>query len=248
MLSVVIIAKNEEANLKRCLESVQWADEIIVLDSGSSDNTVAIAKQYTPYVYLTDWQGYGVQKQRALERATGDWVLNIDADESVTDALKHDILMSITQDNVDAYRIPILLNFYGKQLSHSWCPQHHIRLYKRDGARYTNNIVHEEVLLPPNAHVSQLKSVIHHHSFQDISHALHKMNAYSSYSAKMRREKKRSPSFSKSFFGAWWMFFRCYFIQFGFLEGKDGLLLAMLSAQGSFYRNIKILYHDKDNG
>ena len=246
MLSVTIIAKNEEANIRRCLESVLWADEIIVLDSGSTDNTVSIAKEYTDKVYLTDWQGYGIQKQRALDHAKGDWVLNIDADESIPAPLKQTIERAITNDQVDGYRIPILLNFYGKQFNHSWCPKNHIRLYRRQGAHYTNNIVHEEVLLPPHARVSKLKNAIHHHSFKDISHALYKMNLYSSYSAKMRREKKRSPSFIKSLFGAGWMFFRCYFIQRGCLEGQDGLLLAILSAQGSFYRNIKIIYHDKD--
>ena len=248
MLSVIIIAKNEEANLRRCLESVKWADEIIVLDSGSTDSTVSIAKQYTDKVYLTDWLGYGIQKQRALDHATGDWVLSLDADESVTDALKQDIIQGIAKENVDGYRVPILLNFYGKQLNHSWSPRHHIRLYKRDGAQYTDKIVHEEVLLPTGAQISQLKSALHHHSFQDISHALRKMNAYSSYSATIRREKKRAPSFMKSLLGSWWMFFRCYFFQFGFLEGRDGYILALLSAQGSFYRNIKIIYQDKDKG
>ena len=98
MLTVVIITKNEEANIGRCLESVRFADEIIVLDSGSTDNTLAIAKEYTSHVFSTDWQGYGIQKQRALAKATGDWVLNLDADESLTPALQEEIKQAIAAD------------------------------------------------------------------------------------------------------------------------------------------------------
>ncbi len=245
MLSVIVIVKNEEANLRRCLTSVQWADEIIVLDSGSTDNSIAVAKEFTPKVYLTDWQGYGIQKQRALEKATGTWVLNLDADESVSAELKDAICLAMKLDKVEAYRIPILLNFYGKSLYYSWSPKHHIRLFKRLGARYSENIVHEAVIVPPSTRVGQLKQAIYHHSFQDISHALYKMNTYSSFSATMRK-KTRSPHFIKTVLGAWWMFFRCYIIQGGFLEGRNGFLLAVLSAEGSFYRGIKIIYPDKE--
>jgi glycosyltransferase involved in cell wall biosynthesis len=246
MLSVIIIVKNEEANLPRCLRSVQWADEIIVLDSGSSDNSIAIAKEYTEKVYSTDWQGYGRQKQRALDRARGTWVLNLDADESVDAELKKAICLAIAQNKADAYRIPIHLNFYGKPLRYSWSPKRHVRLFKRQGARYSDNIIHEAVLLPPKAKIGKIKQAIHHHSFQDISHALYKMNIYSTYSAKMRIKKNHSPSFLRIILGSGWMFFRCYFLQGGFLEGRDGFVLAVLSAEGSFYRSIKMLYHDKE--
>lgn len=247
MISVTIIAKNEAENIRRCLESVKWADEIIVLDSGSTDDTVAIAKEYTENVYSTDWQGYGLQKQRALERASGTWVLNLDADEAVSDELRQAIALAITKDEADAYRIPILLNFYGKPLKHSWSPKRHIRLYKREGARYTDNIIHEEVLVPAIARIGKLKQPLLHYSFKDFSHALYKMNTYSSSSAKMRMSKNRRTSFLKTLFGSWWMFMRCYFIQGGFLEGRHGFLLAVLSAEGSLYRGVKILYRDRES-
>lgn len=244
MLSVIVIVKNEEDNLRRCLNSVRWADEIIVLDSGSSDNSVDVAKEYTDRVYQTDWQGYGIQKQRALAKASCQWVLNLDADESVSDELKQAICDAIAKNKADAFRIPIILNFYDKPLYFSWSPKRHIRLFKRDGARYSENLIHEAVVLPENAKVGKLKPAIQHHSFQDVTHALHKMNTYSSYSAAMRK-KNRSPNFLKALFGSWWMFFRCYFIQGWFLEGRDGFVLAVLSAEGSFYRGIKLIYHDK---
>ena len=115
-LSVIIIVKNEEANLRRCLESIRWVDEIIVLDSGSTDQSLAIAKEFTDKVFSTDWQGYGVQKQRALDKVTKTWVLNLDADESVSEDLHQAILKAIQDPKASAVRIPILLNFYGKSL------------------------------------------------------------------------------------------------------------------------------------
>lgn len=244
MLSVIIIAKNEEANLRRCLESVKWADELVILDSGSEDNTLAIAREYTDKVYSTDWQGYGLQKQRALALATGDWVLNLDADESVDLGLKADIQAAIAADKADAYRIPICMNFYGKPLRFSSSPSRHIRLFKREGAQYSNDIVHEKIVLPAGTRIAKIKKAIMHHSFQDVSHALTKINRYSSYSAKIKIEKNKTSSFSKTLLGTAWMFFRCYFLQRGFLDGKPGFLFAVFNAQGTFYRGVKQLYKD----
>lgn len=246
MISVIIIAKNEEANLRCCLSSVQWADEIIVMDSGSTDETVAIAKEFTEKVYSTDWQGYGLQKKRALAHATGDWVLNLDADESVTPQLKHSILTAIAKNEFDAYQIPIHMNFYNQSLRFSSSPKRHVRLFKREGTCYSDDIIHEKIILPKQARVGKLKDFIAHHSFQDVSHALYKLNRYSSYSAKIRLKNKKTPSFIKILAGTSWMFIRCYILQRGFLEGRIGFLFAVLNAQGTFYRGIKQLYQDKE--
>ena len=245
MLSVIIIAKNEAANIGRCLDSIShWADEIIVLDSGSTDDTMAIAKKYTDKVHATDWQGYGVQKQRALALATGDWVLNLDADESVDATLKSVIEQAISSNEADAYRIPIRMNFYGKPLRYSSSPSRHIRLFKREGARYSEDIVHEKVVLPTYFRVKQIKQAISHHSYQDLSHALYKVNRYSSYSAKIRLKNKKKPSLLKVLGASGWMFFRCYFLQRGFLDGRAGLVFSFLNAETSFYRGMKQLYPD----
>lgn len=245
MLSVVVIAKNEERNIGRCLESVQWADEIIVLDSGSEDNTVAIANAYTDKVFSTDWQGYGIQKQRALARATGEWVLNLDADESVSEALKQTIIAAISSNTFDAFRIPIRMFFYGKALRYSSSPKRHIRLFRREGARYSDDIVHEKIVLPPQARVGKIHETIQHHSFQDVSHALYKINRYSSYSAEIRLKEKKKVGLLKTLLGTSWMFFRCYVLQRGFLDGRAGFLFAILNAQGTFFRGIKQIYCDK---
>ncbi len=244
MLTVSIIAKDEEANIRRCLESVKWANEIIVLDSGSTDNTVGIAKEYTDKVYSTDWQGYGVQKQRALERATSSWVLNLDADESVDESLRETIESAIASDKADAYRIPICMNFYGHPLPHSASPSRHIRLFKREGARFSDDIVHEKIILPTTVRVGRIKRAIMHHSFQDVSHALYKINRYSSYSAKIKIETNKRSGFAKTLLGTSWMFLRCYFLQRGFLDGRAGFLFAVFAAQGTFYRGVKQLYPD----
>ncbi len=245
MLSVIIIAKNEALNIQRCLESVKWADEVIVLDSGSSDDTLAIAKRYTPHVYSTDWQGYGVQKQRALNYATHRWVLNLDADESVSDALKNDIQHVMHQDLADACRIPIQMHFEGKRLRYSSSPSRHARLFKKAGAAFSPDLVHEKITLPENAKIIQLKTPIFHHSFRDVSHAIEKMNRYSSYSAKMRRNSEKKISLTRTLVSTCWMFFRCYVLQRGFMDGKVGFLFASLNAQGSFFRGIKQLYPDR---
>jgi len=246
MLSVVIITKNEEANIARCLTSVRWADEVIVLDSGSTDNTIAIAQGFTEHVYINkDWQGYGVQKQRALELAKGDWVLNLDADESVNSELREAIQNVMEEEEADGYRIPIRMNFYGQLLRYSSSPKRHVRLFKRENARYSNDIVHEKIVLRPNSVIKKLTTPIVHNSFQDISHALAKINRYSSYSAKIRLQKSRPPSFFSVMFSTSWMFFRCFYLQLGFMDGKAGFLLAVMNAQGTFYRGIKQIYPDK---
>lgn len=246
MLSVVIITKNEEANIGRCLASVRWADEVIVLDSGSTDRTIAIAQEFTEHVYInSDWRGYGVQKQRALILASGDWVLNLDADESVNSQLREAIEEVMASNDADAYRIPIRMNFYGQLLRYSSSPKRHIRLFKREGAHYSSDIVHEKVVLPPRSVVKKIAAPIVHNSFQDISHALAKINRYSSYSAKIRLQKNHPPSFFSVLFSTAWMFCRCFYLQLGFMDGKAGFLMAVLNAQGTFYRGIKQIYRDK---
>lgn len=244
MLSAIIIAKNEEAKIQRCLSSLSFVDEIIVLDSGSTDNTVALARKFTDKVYETDWQGYGIQKQRALNYAKGDWVLNLDADEYVTDDLKQIIEKSIKNDQIDAYSIPVQMHFYGKAMQYSCSPSRHIRLFKRAGARYSEELVHEKIILPANARKGQIKAAIMHDSFRDLSHAVYKMNKYSSYTATLRLQKAHQPGFLKTLVSSAWMFFRCYVLQRGFLDGKPGFILAFLNAQGAFYRGVKCIYPD----
>lgn len=246
MLSVIIITKNEEANIRRCLESVRFANEIIVLDSGSTDNTVAIAQEYTEHVFITDWRGYGVQKQRALLRATGDWVLNLDADESLSKELQEEIMEAISSDEADAYRVPIRMLFYNQLLKYSGSPQRHIRLFKRANAFYSRDIVHEKVMMSPESRIGKMEHAIMHHSYRDLSHVLYKLNKYSSYSAKIRIESNKKAGFIRTLISTGWMFGRCFVLQRGFLDGRLGLLFALFQAQGTFYRGMKQIYRDRN--
>jgi glycosyltransferase involved in cell wall biosynthesis len=245
MLSIVVIAKNEEANIRRCLESVRWAEEIIVLDSGSDDKTVEIAKEYTKHVFSTDWQGFGIQKQRALSLATQEWVLNLDADESVDNHLKDEITAAINKDTADAYRVPIQMYFYGKPLKYSSSPSRHIRLFKRKDTQFSSDIVHEKIQLPSTARVGQLHTPIIHQSFRDLNHALAKINLYSSYTAKIRISKGKTTNLIFVGANSFWMFIRCYVLQRGFLDGVNGLIFAILNSMGTFFRGLKQIYPDQ---
>lgn len=245
MLSVIMIVKNEERMLRRCLEAIQWADEIIVLDSGSTDDTLAIAKEYTDKVYSTDWPGYGIQKQRALDYATGDWILNLDADEIVDANLKEAILQVMAENQYNAFRVPIRMVFYGKPLHYSSSPQRHVRLFQREGAQFSSDLVHEKIMLSNHHRIGTITPPLMHYSFRDLTHLIDKMNRYSSYTAKMRQQRQQKPSLIKTLLGSSWMFLRCYFLQRGLMDGKEGFVLAMLHAQASLYRGLKQLYPDQ---
>lgn len=147
-LSVVIITKNAAAHITRCLTSVSWADEIIILDSGSVDDTLTRARVFTDKIFInTDWQGFGVQKNRALSYAQGDWILSLDADEEVTPALKQQILNALTQAHA-AFQMPRRSCYCGRWMEHSgWSPDYVLRLFRRDAARFSDDLVHEQLHL-----------------------------------------------------------------------------------------------------
>ena len=148
-LSVILITKNEADRVEKCLQSVApIADEIIVLDSGSTDNTVEICQRYTDKVHITDWPGFGKQKQRALDLATGDWVLSIDADEALDDTMRASMTALLSQTTIDctSYRLPRGVTIYGKTLKHGRSARAVLRLFQREGAQYTLDEVHETVL------------------------------------------------------------------------------------------------------
>jgi len=157
-LSVIIIVKNEESSIRECLASVAWADEIIVLDSGSTDQTVAICKEYTDNVYETDWPGFGPQKNRTLQYATKEWVLSIDADERISYDLQTEIKRVIQMPRrYDAYSMPRRSNYCGRYMKHSgWWPDRVVRLFRRGKAHFSDDLVHERIIVEGKA--GKLKS------------------------------------------------------------------------------------------
>ena len=240
MLSVIIITKDEAGIIAECLASVAWADEIIVLDSGSEDNTVEICRCYTDNVHETDWPGFGVQKQRALEKATGDWVLSIDADEIVTEALQAEIKQAIQQEGIDGYELPRLTSYCGQPIRYGgWWPDYVLRLFKRGSGQFTDSLVHE--IIKVEGKVGRLKKPLVHTSYVDLEEVLAKVNTYSTLGATMLYQKGVRSSLTKALLKALWTFFRTYFLRLAFLEGEKGLMLSISSAEGTYYKYLKLV-------
>jgi Glycosyl transferase family 2 len=240
-LSVIVIAMNEQASIRRCLESVKWADEIVVLDSGSTDDTANICREFTPHVHQTDWPGFGPQKNRALERASGDWVLSLDADEWITPASRVEIARAVEHpQDAAAFRLPRLSSFCGRFMRHSgWWPDHVVRLFRRGAARFSDDAVHERVIV--DGKIGTLQEPLMHETFVDLDELLAKMNNYSTLSAQaMHRDGKRS-GLLKAVARAAWAFVRTYFLRGGFLDGREGFMLAVATAEGTYYRHVKLL-------
>lgn len=237
-ISVIIITKNEEQNIYDCLESVKWADEIIVLDSGSSDRTVEICKQFTPKVFATDWPGFGVQKNRALEMATNDWVLSIDADERVSDELAKEIRETIDGGDLDGYEIPRLSSYCGRFMRHGgWWPDPVLRLFKKERGRFTDSIIHERLVL--DGRVGRLKNHLLHYTFRDLEKVLDTINRYSTAGALQKVEHGKGGGLPSAIAHGLWTFFRTYVIKGGFLDGAEGFMLAFSNAEGAYYKYLK---------
>ena len=244
-LSVIIITKNEAHNIKRCLESVQWADEIIVLDSGSTDNTVQICQQYTSSVFSTDWPGYGAQKARALAKATHPWVLSIDADEQVSDSLRKKIDSHLADTaGINGIYLPIQLFFLNKKIKYANGSSKHMRLFKKSAAKFTESIVHEDLSITGKTEI--WREPIYHYSFESIHQLVGKMNHYTNLVAEQRLQNNRHSSMTKAFTHSTWMFIKIYFLKLGFLDGGPGLILAFSFAEGAFYRYAKMCYPKKE--
>ena len=240
-LSVIIITKNEAANLQDCLESVSFANEIIIVDSESTDNTQEIARSFGAKLEITsDWPGFGPQKNRALNLATQEWVLSIDADERVTPELKQEILAAISSKQAaNCYAIPRLSWYCGKFMKHSgWYPDYVDRLFKRGTAQFSDHLVHERLI--PQGSVGKLKHHFLHYSFRDFSQVLKKVDSYSTASAEQAFKQGKRSSVCKAFWHAVWSFTRTYFLRLGFLDGSHGLALAISNAEGTYYRYLKI--------
>lgn len=240
-VSVVVITKNEADAIERCLRSVDWADEVIVLDSGSTDRTVEISQKLGARVSVTaDWPGFGPQKNRALSQAAGDWILSLDADEWVTPELRDEILNVISDpDGAVAFRVPRLSSFCGRFMRHSgWWPDHVTRLFRRGAARFSEDIVHERVVAdgPQGA----LRVPLLHESFVDLEEVIAKMDSYSTASARMLHERGRRAGLGTAVLHGIWAFLRTYLLHAGFLDGSHGFMLAVSNAEGTYYRYVKL--------
>ncbi|MDD2774376.1 MAG: glycosyltransferase family 2 protein [Gallionella sp.] len=239
-LSIILIAKNESANIDACLESVAWADEIIVVDSGSTDDTIARCLDHGAKVYAHDWQGFGIQKNRALSYATQDWVFSIDADERVTPELRDAIVAAMAQPDFSAYRLSRLSNYCGRFMRHSgWYPDHILRLFKRGEARFNDALVHETIVF--NGEAGMLSGELLHYSYDNFEQVLNKNNAYSTAAAQMKYQQGKSASLTGAVLRGLWAFFRTYCLRMGFLDGRQGFMVSVSNAEETYYRYLKLM-------
>lgn len=248
-LSLIVVALNEAHDIRDCIESVKGlADEVIVFDSGSTDGTPELCRSLGARVFETDWPGDGPQKNRALDQATSDWVLCLDADERVGPELRAEIEHILTLNNADAaYKTPRRSSFCGRFMKHSgWWPDYVTRLFRRGSARFSNLRTHTSLIIEGT--VGKLKGPVIHMALADLHEALDKTNAYSSAGALTLFERGKQASLRKAIGHGLWAFIRTYFIRLGFLDGKEGLMLAIANAEGSYYRYAKLmLMHQQAN-
>lgn len=234
-LSVIIITFNEVNNIEACLKSVSFADEVIVLDSGSTDGTTDVARRLGADVHVSsDWPGFGSQKNRALNLARFNWVLSLDADERVTSELANQIRHSVANDVETACEIPRLTQFCGKWIHHcGWTPDYVLRLFKRGSAHFSDDLVHERVVLVHGV-PTRLTSPLLHYSYPTPSHYWRKLEQYSQAWAQQRFAKGQKTTMLRAALAGVVAFLRSYLFRLGFLDGAMGFAVCAMQAQAAF--------------
>lgn len=240
-ISASVITFNEENNIAACLRSVDWVDEIIVVDAFSSDNTAKIAADCGAKVFHNAFEGYIPQKNFATEQTSGDWVLNLDADERVSPALRDEILDTLSGNpgRHSAYSIPRLTRYLGRWIFHSgWYPDAKVRLWKRGFGNWTGNDPHEHIEI--NGSIRKLKNQIHHYSYSSVFEHLQKMNRYTTGMAQDRYRKGQRFSWLHCLARPPWRFLRHYLLKKGFLDGSAGFFIAVMCTYYVFLRYLKL--------
>lgn len=241
LLSVAIITKNEEERLPGCLRSVSFTDDIVVVDSGSTDRTVEIARAFGCRVFVHEWKGEGLQRNFAAAQCRNEWVLILDADERVTEDARDEIMKALSSPGAaDAYAIRRKNFFNGKWIRHSgWWPDKVVRLIRRDRCRIVNRNVHLEIEV--DGRTEKIASPITHYPVRDIETILIKINRYSTLGAKDLQSKGTRSSPAKTLVHALSAFMKTYFLKLGFLDGKEGLIIAFSGAVNTFYKYVKLM-------
>ena len=244
-ISCVIITYNESRNIRRCLESVNWVDEIVVVDSHSTDDTRDIAAAFTDRIHKLKWSGFGPAKEYARGKATGDWILSVDADEVVPGDLKEEIQrVTESQGSLDGYLLSRRSNFLGRWIRHGgWYPDLVLRLFRIEKGRFTGRVVHEEVRI--NGSIGRLKSDLLHHTDPDFDHYLKKLNRYTSLDAVQLLSEGRKAGVLDILFRPVLTFVKMYFFKRGFLDGLPGLILAVSSSFHVFSKYVKLWHLSK---
>ncbi|EGQ9836796.1 glycosyltransferase family 2 protein [Vibrio cholerae] len=249
-LAVGLIVKNEARHLDECLQTVHdWVDEIVVLDSGSNDETEQVARRYTEKFYVNaKWPGFGPQRQLAQSYVQSDYVLWLDADERVTPELKQSILQAVAANKPDTlYQFARLSWVFGRFICHSgWYPDRVLRLYPTQLTRYNDALVHEKVHVEPSMKVETLAGDAIHYTYNDVHHYLVKSAGYAKAWADQRQAKGKKASLSQGIVHAVGCFLKMYLLKRGFLDGKQGFLIALLSAHSTFVKYADLWARDND--
>ena len=240
-ISACVTTFNEEHNIERCLRSLDWCDEIVVVDSFSRDRTVELCKQFTPRVYQHEWLGYIGQKNLIRGLATHPWVLFVDADEEVSPALKSEILDELRQHDgrIAGYEFPRMVNYLGRWIRHGeWYPDIKLRLFQKDKGRSGGQEPHDQVLV--NGPVKRLGGQLHHYTYDDIHDHLETMNRFSSITAQEKFKAGGRARWVDMVFRPFLRFLKGYVMRLGILDGRRGFLIALVSAFGVAMKYAKL--------
>lgn len=238
-ISAVIITLNEEVHIERCLKSLQFADEIVVLDSYSTDRTVEIARKYTDKVSFREFRGFGEQKAAALDLASCEWLLFVDADEVVSEGMASEICEVIEHGSCDGYRSPRLTYFLGRAMRYcGWYPDYQLRLAKKCKARMPERLVHEH--LEVDGIIGTLRSPLIHYSYANMAVYTRKMFHYARAAAEQKQREGRKSRLSDLLFRPCFTFVKMYLLKQGFRDGLHGFILSGLSASSVFLRYVML--------
>ena len=244
MISAIVITYNEEENIRECLDSLKWCDEIIVVDSNSIDKTREIASDYGALVINSDEVTYGLKRNIGIDKAQGEWILWIDADERVTDELGTEITQCIKGNEYDAYLINRKSFFINKFIKHcGWYPDYTLRLFRKSaGIRFNEALVHEKAVFSGNT--GRLKKNLLHFTDRTFGHYIEKLNNYTTLSAKEMFKAGKKAGIADILFRPVFTFFKMYFLQFGFADGFMGLVLCLLSGFHVFAKYSKLYFRN----
>jgi glycosyltransferase involved in cell wall biosynthesis len=241
-ISVCITTGNEEQNIRRCLESVKWADEIVVADSFSTDNTVDICNEYTDLVYRHRWLGYIGQKNLIKDLASGPWILFIDADEEISNELRDEIVEEFSSGRsaeVDGYSFPRMVKYLGRWITHGdWYPDLKLRLFRKEKGECGGKEPHDKITV--DGSIKRLHGHMYHYTYRDIADQLGTLNRFSTITAEGWRNDGKKFSMIDILFRPKYKFFRSYILKKGFLDGFPGLVIAVASAFGVFAKYAKL--------
>jgi glycosyltransferase involved in cell wall biosynthesis len=245
-ISATIITYNEERNIARVIESLRCCDEIVVVDSGSSDRTCELAEKLGAKVYDSPWPGYAKQKNLAAEKSSNDWILSLDADEALSENLEAELWrIKKGGPKFDAYTMPRLAQYLGRWILHSgWYPDRKVRLYHRDKANWVGEFVHESVHTAGT--VGHLEGQILHYTCESLAEHIHTLDRYTTLAAEQIIYQKRKITLARIIFDPPWTFVRTYFLKAGFLDGLEGLAIAYMAAFYNFLKYAKARFMSRD--